>query len=486
MTNKLFCSSCGEAIENEENSIYINRSFYTRCFCCEECAKVEGFRQCAECGEWLPKHKLENIPGLGNLCPDCLEDKAVRCSNCGEWIDKDDARETPDDGYYCEDCFEDNYVECSHCGEVTNISDATEIAGYWYCEECRDDNFTQCEDCGEWTNNDYIIRREDGDYICEGCYSESYFTCDECGEVYHTDAMRFEDDTEEYLCPCCYESRQPSGLRSYGYKPHTIFHRMAHEEGKPCLYMGVELELSHDDNDDRNNNLADCHAILNPHFEEEAIYTKQDSSLEHGFEIVSHPRTLASWHDFQPIMERYLDRAANYTTGDRDGIHIHLSKKGMTDSHKVRFGAFVAEYQNEIVTIARRRSSWSTYIDRAANGKEAAAMAGNHGSRYEAVNWYNPSTVELRIFKATIDPVKFYACLEFAHALYQFTKRMVGIVEIMKGGAWEKFLHYVKGNPRYSNLYAYLVTAYSEGEYSSPDNLTTLTAHKKDNVKKAA
>lgn len=185
-------------------------------------------------------------------------------------------------------------------------------------------------------------------------------------------------------------------------------------------------------------------------------------------------------------MERYLDRAASYTTGDRDGLHIHLSKKGMTDSHKVRFGAFVAEYQNEIVTIARRRSDWSTYIDRATNGREAAAMSSNHGSRYEAVNWYNPSTVELRIFKATIDPVEFYACLEFSHALYQFTKRMVGIVEIMKGGAWEKFLRYIKGNPRYSNLYAYLVTAYSEGKYSSPDNLTTLTAHKKMEEKKAA
>ena len=93
-----------------------------------------------------------------------------------------------------------------------------------------------------------------------------------------------------------------------------------------------------------------------------------------------------------------LDEAREYTTGDRDGLHIHLSKKGMTDSHKVRFGAFVAEYQNEIVTIARRRSDWSTYIDRATNGREAAAMASNHGSRYEAVNWYNPSTVELRIF----------------------------------------------------------------------------------------
>lgn len=477
------CHHCGGDIAEDGFTLQYNRrAFY---FCCEECAELEGFHQCEECGEWLPENKLEDVDGLGLLCPDCLEDKCVRCENCGEWVDKDDARETQD-GFYCEDCFDENFAECCRCGEVVRIEDGEEIGNDFYCEDCRDECFTQCADCGEWVDNDHIIRREDGEYICEGCYCESYFTCEECGEVFHIDYARYDEETEENLCPWCQESRQPSGLHPYGYKPHAIFHREQHEEGKPCLYMGIELELSHADNGDRDSNLEECHTILNPGKDEENVYTKQDSSLDHGFEIVSHPRTLASWHTFQPTMEKYLDEAREYTTGDRDGLHIHLSKKGMTDSHKVRFGAFVAEYQNEIVTIARRRSDWSTYIDRATNGREAAAMASNHGSRYEAVNWYNPSTVELRIFKATIDPVEFYACLEFSHALYQFTKRMVGIVEIMKGGAWEKFLRYIKGNPRYSNLYAYLVTAYSEGTYSSPDNLTTLTTHKKIDTKKAA
>lgn len=115
MTNKLFCSHCGEVIENEENGIYINRSFYTRCFCCEECAELEGFHQCEECGEWLPENKLEDVYGLGNLCPDCLEDKCVRCEECGEWVEESEARKTPDGEYYCEDCFDENFVECCHC-----------------------------------------------------------------------------------------------------------------------------------------------------------------------------------------------------------------------------------------------------------------------------------------------------------------------------------------------------------------------------------
>ncbi len=195
------------------------------------------------------------------------------------------------------------------------------------------------------------------------------------------DASQYDESTEETLCPICYEERQSSNLRSYGYKPLANFHRRAHEEGKPCLYMGIELELSHENNEDRNNNIKECHAILNPGEEEENIYAKEDSSLEHGFEIVSHPRTLDSWHAFQIKMLSYLDRAGKYTTGNRDGLHIYLSKKGMTDAHKVRFGAFVSEYQNEIVTIARRRSAWSTHIDRATNGREAAAMSSNHGSR---------------------------------------------------------------------------------------------------------
>lgn len=263
MTNKLFCSHCGEVIENEENGIYINRSFYTRCFCCEECAELEGFHQCEECGEWLPENKLEDVDGLGLLCPDCLEDKCVRCEECGEWVDKDEARKTSD-GYYCEDCFDDNFAECCRCGEVVRIEDGEEVRNDFYCADCLDECFTQCADCGEWVDNDHIIRREDGEYICEGCYCEFYFTCEECGEVFHIDYARSDEETDENLCPDCYEKRQPAGLHSYGFKPNTIFHREQHEDGKPCLYMGIELELSHADNGDRDSNLEDCHAILNP------------------------------------------------------------------------------------------------------------------------------------------------------------------------------------------------------------------------------
>lgn len=223
MTNKLFCSHCGEVIENEENGIYINRSFYTRCFCCEECAELEGFHQCEECGEWLPENKLEDVDGLGLLCPDCLEDKCVRCEECGEWVDKDEARKTSD-GYYCEDCFDDNFAECCRCGEVVRIEDGEEVRNDFYCEDCLNECFMQCADCGEWVDNDHIIRREDGEYICEGCYCESYFTCEECGEVFHIDYARYDEETEENLCPYCYENRQPSGLHSYGFKSFAIFH----------------------------------------------------------------------------------------------------------------------------------------------------------------------------------------------------------------------------------------------------------------------
>ena len=102
---------------------------------------------------------------------------------------------------------------------------------------------------------------EDGEYICEGCYCESYFTCEECGEVFHIDYARSDEETDENLCPDCYENRQPAGLHSYGFKPHAIFHREQHEEGKPCLYMGIELELSHEDSEDRNRNIEACHTI---------------------------------------------------------------------------------------------------------------------------------------------------------------------------------------------------------------------------------
>lgn len=84
MTNQSYCDHCGEIIENEENAIYSNCSSHTHWFCSEACARAEGFGQCEECWEWVPTHELGYIPGLGDWCLACLEDKCVCCEKCGE------------------------------------------------------------------------------------------------------------------------------------------------------------------------------------------------------------------------------------------------------------------------------------------------------------------------------------------------------------------------------------------------------------------
>ncbi len=114
MINKLFCSRCGEIIENED-ALYIHEASVTHCYCSEACAEAEGFHQCEECGEWVPNCELGYVSGLGDLCLDRLENNCVCCEKCGEWIDKDDARETPDGDFSCEDCFDDTFAECCHC-----------------------------------------------------------------------------------------------------------------------------------------------------------------------------------------------------------------------------------------------------------------------------------------------------------------------------------------------------------------------------------
>lgn len=142
-----------------------------------------------------------------------------------------------------------------------------------------------------------------------------------------------------------------------------------------------------------------------------------------------------------------------------------------------RFGAFVAACQDEITLIARRNAKqWAQYHKKPENGKEVRATVSTE-DRYTALNWCPSTTVELRVFRATLDATEFYAAIEFAHASYQFTKHSIGIAEIIKGNPWEQFLAFLNENKtRYSSLVAFLRNCYavSKAQYGSYINALTV------------
>ena len=434
------------------------------CTCCHE--------------EFNADELIETVEGMA--CDACLESDYEKCADCEEYHKREDMLQTADGNWICQDCYENSYFTCEDCGEIFPEDDATAIEGRWsttlVCSSCLRGNYTRCSDCGEWMPDDRRIETAEGEFICQSCYEDSYFTCDNCGEVYPS-----RDYAGDGLCEGCFGDGSNDNVHSYSYKPTPIFHRSQDEVPERLLYMGVELELSHDSHCDRNDNIIECLHILNEgESSERNVYLKEDSSLKAGFEIVSHPRTLASWHELKPTIEKYFAAAQEYTDGNRDGLHVHISRRGMTPAHMARLGAFIAACQDEITVVARRNSAqWAKYHKKPSDGQEVKNTLDSY-DRYTALNWRNRSTAEFRIFRATLDVTEFYAAIEFSHAAYRFTKQAIGLIEIIRGNPWEAFLGFLNSHrDKYSHLATFLEAKYSEGKEQYKTFITALMQHKR-------
>ena len=423
------------------------------------------FEFCEECGALIDAEKLNRAYNAEGkeifICGECLHSNFQQCEDCGEWFSKDhDFIEVENFGPICQDCYDNGgFFYCEECEKTYTEDCAVYIEGkeVYVCEDCAEENYYKCDFCGRYTDYDHAIFSQDYPQtcICHDCYdSGSYEICASCGTIVCTEINDFGTYTDNgYYCADC--APENTAVRAYGYKPKAVFHKSAKDPEKGNLYFGIELEFSHDSYGYREENLNKAIDCLNSGEFEKDYYFKEDSSLECGFETVSHPRTLSSWLEEREKFEKWLSFVAGNVLEGRDGLHIHISRKGMTIPHMTRFSAFMSMYSEQARIIARRNSTYSTYREKPHNGREVKGLLRNR-SRYEAVNWENTNTVELRIFRNTTSVTTFFACIEFAHALYQFTKNHCSLLEILKGKAWIEFLKFLNTDTRYQDLREFL------------------------------
>lgn len=419
---------------------------------------------CPYCGKSIPSdvayHLVEDDDGRDMfVCDECFHDYYGICDECGECFTLDDG-EYDDRIFICDECYRENsWGRCEHCGQLFHEEDMTqtEDSECWFCSDCLHNECQQCDDCRRWFEYDEGFQHDGDTSVCDSCYRDSWYRCDDCENLVHMDDVRMRNDTP--YCEDCDPGDaddEDDRIHNYGYKPDGIFHRTDADLRTPKkLFLGVENEFSHECWDDFYSNLDAFTSIFG--WDEEDFYLKSDSSLERGFEMVSHPRTLASWHELRPRLESFFSAVANFCIEGRDGLHVHMSRRGMTPSHMTRFGVFVAACQDEVAVIARRNSEhWARFPQKPKTGGDCAALCGHNMSRYAAVNWQNHATVELRVFRSTTDIVEFYAAIEFSHAAYQFTKNAVTLQQLLKGMGWLMFLDFVHGYPdRYPALISF-------------------------------
>ena len=303
-------------------------------------------------------------------------------------------------------------MRCSVCGVNLNEETAFVFNGETLCEHCLDERSVICDCCGT------RISREcaDGDdytTLCNSCYINRYTSCESCGILIHNDDAYSIDDDDYYYCSECYEQIRNKAIKSYNYKPETIFF------GDGDLFYGIELEIDKggelDENAKKLIDIADG-----------KIYCKHDGSINDGFEIVSHAATM-EYHlnslPWKEIMEKAIEMGYRSHNTSTCGLHIHASRTALGDTYEQqeetigRIVHFVELHWNELLKFTRRTeeniSRWASRYGIATKARETYQNAKDkHMGRYVAVNLENYNTIEFRLFRGTLLHSTFAATLQ--------------------------------------------------------------------------
>lgn len=265
--------------------------------------------------------------------------------------------------------------------EHAPAEDLYEFHEQFLCEDCLSSETAFCEQCGGriWADDN---AGDEHIHLCQSCYDRCYTRCSHCGRVVSdADVFYPEDDSDQVLCDMCsrhYQSAQV--IHDYYYKPEFTFY------GDGNRYFRVELEI--DGAGESNPSARKILEIANA--EGQRLYCKHDGSLDDGFELVTHPMTLA-YHLKEMPWEKILNKAKSmgYTSHQARtcGLHVHVNRTAFvkTEAEQDEYVAcimyFFEKNREELLENAKK---WY------------------RGKRYTCVNLCNTHTIEFRIFRGTL------------------------------------------------------------------------------------
>ena len=266
--------------------------------------------------------------------------------------------------------------------------------------------------------------------IAEDDYRQKLFAtrCVWCNNLFEIDEIEREAHSHrgDYLCENCKKRRFV--LPYHALTPDLKFYGNAKEP-----FLGVELEV--DGAGEDNYNVAHIMPIINKSETELFAYCSHDSSLERGFEITTQPATLKH---HQSMRDRYAKtfselikmgyRSHNTSTC---GIHIHFNRNyfGMDETASISKLLYMIEkFWDEIIIFSRRDySRIEQYSKKLDEGVEDFFYrwdkSRDHEGHYYAVNIVNRDTIEIRVFRGTLNIDTFFCILEFVNTLVKFAKK---------------------------------------------------------------
>lgn len=354
--------------------------------------------------------------------------------------------------------------------DAWDISDFDDWFGRYECaddaDDCIDwlvsnDIITRCDDCGAWE-----LKREVRSYfgdnnaeICRSCieneyrwseYYENYVYSDSSRDAFdengnrcviHEDDGDFEysDDDEEYY----HVDYNPANRVIGNYHSSKGMQRPQVSDWTKMKkrYLGVELEVEVLTGYDRRDKAMALHRKINDEMFGANVFFENDGSLTNGFEIISQPMGMDKHREvWRWLKERDSVRGMRSHNTSTCGLHVHVSKDGLSKLQIAKIVAFVNDPENEdlIRAVARRYAEGYCRIKAKKIGQSAES-----NDRYEAINITPRKTIEFRIFKGSLKYESVMAAIQFSNSLVEFCGRSTTSIRELKA---EKFLEFIRSD----------------------------------------
>ncbi|KKL89900.1 hypothetical protein LCGC14_1910090 [marine sediment metagenome] len=380
------------------------------------------------------------------------------CDDCGEEFRRVDIVSNQGNRI-CKKCFK-YYSNCKECKGYFLQNTGKKYKLDFYCLECHKKLFVTCRRCAKEHLTTSMKEGPDGIKYCGACYKYLFILCSECETIVTRSEMTSESRGGRQICRVCYEALKL--IKHYRWAPRKM--NSNKEMWDNGLMMGVELEVLCRDRDEQAKELKDYLDLekLGHNF-----YFKDDGTVvwegHRGFEIVSHPFSLQhshkhmKWKEVLSWLQKH--KFVSYW-GGKCGIHVHLSRDFFTEIEIKKLRLFHSVNYEKIYAFAKRGSQGSNYCLQEKYTKKqllSKGLVGQEG-KYHCVNINATApTVELRMFRGTLNYKRFLATLQFCDALAHFVK-VVSAVSLLKKTSWDLFKDWAEKQHRYEHLIRYFET----------------------------
>ena len=422
---------------------FIGRAFKLVTIIAQKGSKVKCYNPVTKNEYWLERTSLKVAIQDNNLLltydnkgriVDKDGNEYKKCYFCGKYHLVGDMLQGKN-GFACQDCVvTNNVVVCDKCGKFVNTINKVHYKDgkcETWCNECAERNAVKCKDCGKYFADDTTYVANHGQ-VCSTCRAntDKYAKCQDCGNYFLVDDLEEAYNGKMY-CSDCIEYHQPYDGRVLNY--HEKYDLDFFGKDADC-HFGIELEI--DEGGESSNNsrkiwkaIGEDHAVM-----------MHDGSLDDGFEIVSAPATYEAHMNiikWKEAMDKAKELGYRSHQPGTCGLHIHCERKYFGDIDKDlledKFAMLFANNVEWIKKFSRRRNfeychideeaTWKTTVEEAMRG-EIKAKPYKGGSHSVAVNYgTDKPTIEIRIFRGTLNYNTFVATLQFVQMFCLFLKK---------------------------------------------------------------